>query len=199
MSGVELRCANYRGGQHTLLVMARAVLVLCVFASWPRCAAGLDLLSMGVRVQVGEKRVLGEEQPDSFRENDLVASFGLPWAGASLSGWDVRGRLLASVGVLDGPNKNALVASAIPVLAFVMRDAQLVVDLGVGLALLSEHRYEQQDYGGPLQFALTLGVGVPVVQRFGVGYRFLHYSDAGVYGPDTIGADFHMVEMMYRY
>lgn len=182
-----------------MLVMARAAFVLCALTPWSTSAADLNLLSMGVRVQVGEKRVLGEEQPDSFRENDLVASFGLPWAGASLSGWDVRGRLLTSVGVLDGPNENALVASAIPVLAFVMRDAQLVVDLGVGLALLSEHRYEQQDYGGPLQFALTLGVGVPVTQRFGLGYRFLHYSDAGVYGAKTIGADFHMVEMMYRY
>lgn len=182
-----------------MLVMTRALLALCVLAPWSSSAADLDLLSMGVRVQVGERRVLGEEQTDTFRENDLVASFGLPWAGPSLSGWDVRARLLASVGVLDGPDKSALVASAIPVLAFVMRDAQLVVDLGVGLALLSEHRYEQQDYGGPLQFALTLGVGVPVAQRVGLGYRFLHYSDAGAYGPDTIGADFHMVEMMYRY
>lgn len=182
-----------------MLLMARSVFVLCVLAPWPSSAAGLDLLSMGVRAQVGEKRVLGEEQSDSFHEYDLVANMGLPWTGPSSLGWDVRARLLASVGVLDGPNKNALVASAIPALAFVMRDAKLVVDLGAGLALLTEHRYEQQDYGGPLQFALTLGVGVPVAQRVGLGYRFLHYSDAGIYGPDTIGADFHMVEMMVRY
>ncbi|WP_410000329.1 acyloxyacyl hydrolase [Halomonas sp. I1] len=32
-----------------------------------------------------------------------------------------------------------------------------------------------------------------------MGYRFLHYSDAGVNGPDTTGADFHMIEFRYRY
>ncbi|WP_074749335.1 acyloxyacyl hydrolase [Halomonas caseinilytica] len=31
-----------------------------------------------------------------------------------------------------------------------------------------------------------------------MGYRFLHYSDAGVNGPDTNGANFHMIEFSYR-
>lgn len=113
--------------------------------------------------------------------------------------WGVGARLLASAGVLRGAGKTALVASNIPVLAFGRQDGRFTVDLGAGLALLSEHRYAQQDFGGPLQFALTFGVGVPLYQRVGVGYRFLHYSDAGAHGSDTIGADFHMVELIYRF
>jgi len=27
----------------------------------------------------------------------------------------------------------------------------------------------------------------------------MHYSDAALYGTDTIGADFHMVELIYRF
>jgi hypothetical protein len=42
-------------------------------------------------------------------------------------------------------------------------------------------------------------VGVPLYDRFGIGYRFMHYSDAGAYGANTIGADFHMVELKYRF
>jgi hypothetical protein len=106
---------------------------------------------------------------------------------------------LTSVGVLQGAGKTALVASVIPVLALGRQDGRLTVDLGAGLALLSKHRYAQQDYGGPLQFALTFGVGVPLYQRVGLGYRYLHYSDAGAYGPYTIGADFHMIELIYRF
>ena len=53
--------------------------------------------------------------------------------------------------------------------------------------------------GGPVQAALTLGVSVPVYERFAVGYRFMHYSDGGAYGSDTIGADFHMLELSYRF
>ncbi|WP_083235907.1 acyloxyacyl hydrolase [Halomonas caseinilytica] len=45
----------------------------------------------------------------------------------------------------------------------------------------------------------ALGVRVPLYRRLGVGYRFLHYSDAGANGPDTTGADFHMIEFRYRY
>lgn len=57
----------------------------------------------------------------------------------------------------------------------------------------------QQDFGGPFQFALTLGIGVPVYKKPGVAYRFLHYSDAGLNGSDTTGADFHMNEISYRF
>ena len=108
-------------------------------------------------------------------------------------------RLLASAGVLQGAGKTALVTSLIPVLAIGTQDRRFTVDLGAGFALLSRHRYAQQDFGGPLQSALTLGVGVPLYRRVGVGYRFLHYSDGGAYGEHTIGADFHMIELIYRF
>lgn len=180
--------------------LALTIFVLCVLAPWPSCAADLELPSVGVRARVGEKRVLGTEQPESFREYDVIASFQLPWEGRhSPSGWGVGAKLLASAGVLRGAGKTALVASIIPVLALGSHDGRFTVDLGAGLALLSEHRYAQRDFGGPLQFALTFGVGVPLYQRVGVGYRFLHYSDAGAHGSDTIGADFHMVELIYRF
>lgn len=179
--------------------IAPTIFALCVLAPCPSRAGDLDLLSVGVRARVGEKRVLGKEQPESFREYDAVASFRLPWKGNSASSWCVGTRLLASAGAIQGADKTALVVSVIPVLAFGSRDGRFAVDLGAGLTLLSKRRYAQQDYGGPLQFALTFGVGVPLYRRTGVGYRFLHYSDAGIYGPDTIGADFHMVELTYRF
>jgi hypothetical protein len=179
--------------------LALAVAALCALAPWPSGAADLDLLSVGVRARVGEKRVLGEEAPESFREYDVTASFRLPWESYSPSGWGAGTRLMTGAGVLHGADKTALVVSAIPVLALGSRDGQFTLDLGVGLALLSKYHFAQQDFGGHLQFALTFGIGVPLYQRVGVGYRFLHYSDAGIYGPDTIGVDFHMVELIYRF
>jgi hypothetical protein len=180
--------------------LAMTIVVLCVIAPWPSRAADLEWLSVGVRAQTGEKRrVLGKEQPESFREYDVVASIQLPWEGQSSSGWGTGARLLASAGVLQGANKTALVASVIPALALGRQDGRFTVELGAGLALLSRHRYAQQDYGGPIQFALTFGVGVPLNRRVGVGYRFMHYSDAGAYGPATIGADFHMIELNYLF
>ena len=177
----------------------RLLLLVCIAASWPARASDLDLLSVALRAKVGERRVLGKEQPLSFDEYDVAATLRLPWEGKAWSAWDVSARLLGSAGLLRGPAQNAFVASAIPALAVVNRDLQLAVEFGVGLALLSRHDYGAQDYGGPLQFALTFGVSVPVHRRIGIGYRFMHYSDAGAYGSHTIGADFHMLEVIYHF
>ena len=174
-------------------------LLLCVLSPLPSQAEDLRLLSLGVRARVGGERVLGQEQPEAFREYDAVASIRLPWERYYPSGWGVGTRLLASAGVLQGGDNTAFVVSLIPVVAIGSQDGRFVLDLGIGGALLSRHTFEKQEYGGHFQFALTVGVGVPLYERVGIGYRFLHYSDAGIHGPDTIGADFHMIEFVYRF
>jgi hypothetical protein len=176
-----------------------AVLLSLSLFPWPTAAAGLDLLNAGIRARVGEKRVLGQVAPESFNAYDLVATFRLPWQRYQPSGWGLGTRVITSAGVMQGAGKTALVVSAIPALAFGSQDGRFTLDLGAGLALISEHRFADQDFGGVLQAALTLGVTVPLYRRIGVGYRFQHYSDAGAYGSRTIGADFHMLEFTYRF
>jgi hypothetical protein len=159
-----------------------------VFATAPSRAFEVDLLSVGVRVRVGEQKVLGVQQPVSFRAYDTLSSH-----------WLLGTRLLTSAGVLRGADKTAWLLSLIPLLALDMQDGRFTLDLGAGLALFGRHRYAEQDFGGPLQVALTLGVAVPLYERIAVGYRFMHYSDGGAYGRGSIGADFHMVELSYRF
>jgi len=171
----------------------------CAVGSRPSLAGELELISVGARARVGEKTVLGEDAPESFNAYDLVASIRLPWQRYTLSGWGVGARLLTSVGVLEGAGETALVVSALPVLAFGSQDGRFTLDFGAGLALISETRYAQQDFGGPLQGALTFGASIPLYRQLGVGYRFQHYSDASAYGSGTIGVDFHMVELTYRF
>ncbi len=91
-------------------------------------------------------------------------------------------RVLTSAGYLEGAGSGALVVSVLPVVALGTRDGRFTVDLGAGVAVLSQSNFANQDFGGPVQGALTFGVGVPVYKRFGVGYRFMHYSDWGAYG-----------------
>jgi hypothetical protein len=176
-----------------------AIVVASSLFPCPTAAAGFDLLNAGARARVGEKRVLGQVAPESFNAYDLVATVRLPWQRYHASGWGAGTRVIASAGVLQGAGRTGLVVSAIPVLAFGSQDGRFTIDLGAGLALISEHRFANQDFGGALQGALTFGVSAPLHQRIGIGYRFQHYSDAGAYGSHTIGADFHMVEFTYRF
>ena len=161
-------------------------------------SADLHLSSLSLRARVFGATVLGEPQPEEFQEYDVAANFGLPWERYSESGWGMGTRLMVSAGIMRGGGETALIVSLIPELILGSADGRFTLDLGAGGALLSRHRFGRQDYGGPFQFALTAGVGVPFYKNLGLGYRFLHYSDAGVNGPDTIGADFHMIEFSYR-
>ena len=157
------------------------------------------LLSVSIRSRFSGTDVLGDVAPEEFWEYDAAANFKLPWAWYSQSGWGVGTRLMASIGALYGSGETALVVSFIPLVALGSKDGRFTLDLGTGGALLSRQRFGTQDYGGLFQFALTAGVGVPLYKRLGVGYRYLHYSDAGIYGPQTTGADFHMLEIIYRF
>lgn len=174
-------------------------MTLAIAAVGSSHAADVELLSAGLRLRVGEQKVLGQQQPVSFNAFDITGMVRLPLQQPLGLGWVAEMRLMASAGVLRGADKTALLLSAVPVLAFDWGDGAFSLDLGGGLALLSRYRYAEQNYGGPLQFALTFGVSVPVYRRIAVGYRFMHYSDAGAYGNGTIGADFHMIELGYRF
>lgn len=162
-------------------------------------ASDYELMSASAQARIGETTVLGQKSPDSFAEYDVRASWRTPWEHHFLSRLSVGARWLTSVGAFEGSGKTGAVASVIPVLALGTRDGRFTLDGGLGLGLLSRYRYENQDFGGHLQFALTAGLETPLYRRLGVGYRFMHYSDAGSYGPDTVGADLHMAGLTYRF
>jgi hypothetical protein len=155
------------------------------------------LHSLSIRVTFSSFDVIGIEAPEEFREYDVAASFNLPWAWYPASGWGVGTRLMASAGALYSSEETALSVSLIPQIVFGNRDGKFALDMGAGGAVLSRHQFGAQDFGGNFQFALTAGISIPFFKRLALGYRFLHYSDAGLIGPDTTGADLHMLELIY--
>lgn len=172
--------------------------LFCPLSAGQGNAEILSLQSLSLRARVSGSNTLGKQQPQQFREYDLSANFRLPWERYSLAGRGVGSRLMASAGLMRGGGESALVLALIPELTLGSEDGRFTLDLGAGGAWFSRHRFGTQDYGGPFQFALTAGASVPVYNNLNLGYRFLHYSDAGVHGSDTIGADFHMIEFSYR-
>jgi len=158
------------------------------------------LLNISIRTRFSSTDVIGKVALEEFWEYSAAANFRLPWERYSQSGWGVGTRLMASAGVLYGSEGDAaLVVSFLPLIALGSKDGRFTVDLGAGGALLSRQRFGIQDFGGLFQFALTAGVSVPIYKKIGLGYRFMHYSDAAIYGPHNTGADFHMLELIYRF
>lgn len=157
------------------------------------------LLNMALRARFSSFDVLGGVAPEEFREYDVAATFRLPWAWYSRSGWGGGLRLMSGAGILNGAGENALVVSFIPLLTFGSKDGRFTLDMGAGGAFLSRRHFGEQDFGGYFQFALTAGLSIPLFWKLGAGYRFLHYSDAAIYGPHNTGVDFHMLEIIYRF
>lgn len=171
--------------------------VFCVLGPAESYADSLNPESYGVRSRISEKTLLGKDAPEDFEVQDVSANFRWPWLSGARWGWETGSHLLVSAGHLRGAGKSALVVSAIPAFNLTHQGTRFTLDAGVGGALFSRYHFGTQDFGGPFQFALTVGIGVPVYHRLGIGYRFLHYSDAGVNGTGTTGADFHMIELSY--
>jgi hypothetical protein len=133
---MDIRQANKR--LSCSLCCAVALAMLCLISPLHSQAADMQLQSVGIRLQIGEKsHVIGALQPESFHETDVEAVFSLPWERPLNSGWKARARLVTHAGILRGQNESALVAVAIPTLALGTRDGSFLIETGLGLAYLS--------------------------------------------------------------
>lgn len=179
--------------------LALLSVIIGLFASGPTYADEVSLHSLSLRARFSGATTLGDKQPEEFQEVDLAAHYRLPWLVYDTSGWDVGTQMMVSAGIIRGAGESGLIVSLIPGFVYGNDDGSVTLDMGAGFALFSRHRFGTQDYGGPFQFALTSGISIPLYKRLGLGYRFLHYSDAGINGSDTTGADFHMIELRYRF
>jgi len=175
------------------------VLIAVLFAPAPVTADGLSFLSLSARARLSNETTLGGQQPEEFDEYTLAAQIGLPWQRETEWGGVIDARLMASAGLMQGAGESGLVVSIIPELGFRHKNWPLLLDVGAGGALLSRYKTGDQDFGGPFQFALTTGLSVRFYKQLGIGYRFMHYSDGGLYGGGTVGSDFHMIELYFYY
>ncbi len=156
------------------------------------------LFWIGPRYGVGGDSPLGEEQKEDFRLYDLSALWRLPWGwrhpGAS---WQVETRLISSAGELAAAGSTSFMATLVPAVAVGSRNGIFSIDLGLGFGFFSHYKFGVQNFGGPVQIVGTTGIGFNPFQGLHAGYRFQHFSDAGTYGPTSLGVDMHLIEVGY--
>ena len=165
----------------------------------PRSA--VSLYSIGPRFGMGGNSPLGEEQKENFHLYDVAAQWRLPWNWESSpsSFWRVESRLLGSAGQLTAAGNSSFMATIVPTAALATRGGAFAVDLGTGLAFFTSYKFGVQDFGGPVQIIATTGISLTPTAGFRAGYRFQHFSDAGTYGPTSLGVDMHLLEMGYLF
>lgn len=185
----------YRGGL-CLLTLAISALPVNPCNADNTAKGPLSLIAVGARY--GTNAATNKE--GALDRVDVFWSWRTPIAWEFTPGWDIGARLNASIGALNGQGETGAIGTFVPTLAIGDTDNVFSFEAGAGAALLSKTKFGTvEDFGGPFQFILDVGVNFRVYKRFGLGYRFQHWSDGGVYGADNRGGEMHMIEFSYRY
>ena len=150
---------------------------------------------------MGGNSPLGEEQKENFHLYDIATLWRLPWSWESgpSSFWRVESRLIGSAGQLTAAGTSSFMGTVVPTVALATRGGALAIDVGTGLAFFTNYKFGVQDFGGPVQIIATTGLSFAPLPGFRAGYRFQHFSDAGTYGPTSLGVDMHLLEMGYLF
>lgn len=189
-------------GESKLRISFQAAMVglaLFLLAPWPGQAEEVRLNSIGVRGGPTGGSPIGDLETQYFKEYDLMANWSLPWGWYSESGWGVGTRLMGSVGAITASGDTAFISTVLPGIVLGKIDGWLSLEFGAGGALLSQQHFANQNVGGLFQLVADMAIRAKVYGGLGVGYWFHHMSDAGLYGEDAHGADFHMIEVSYRF
>ena len=105
-------------------------------------------------------------------------------------------RLFTSLGMLDdGEGDRGAIFAIGPDFALRSAGGRWVFALGGGIALLSDSRFGDHDFGGTNQFFASLGLGFLVHRHIRMGYRLHHMSDAGIHDGKDLNT--HMLELGY--
>lgn len=133
---------------------------------------------------------------EDFEQYEVFGSYGLPWSWELNPDWLVSTRINLSAGALRGGGKTGFIGSVGPSVALSMFKGLILLDGGISAALLSEHKFGRENFGGPIQFISHMGIVFRPSANLGVGYRFQHMSNASIYNRNP-GLELHLLELSY--
>jgi len=164
-------------------------------------AEGITLQSIGPRMGFGEKiPLMGKEAKYYFHLYDVAAVIKFPWSWPfGESTWSLDTRMIASAGLLTGANESGLMMTVVPGLGLNGWNGLVTFDAGAGAGFFSNYTFGTQNFGGPVQIVATAGVRVNPFSHPYAGFRVQHFSDAGLYGPSSLGVDMYIVELGYQF
>jgi hypothetical protein len=167
------------------------LLLLSIFSSQPSSADETEWIAVGFRA--------GQSATDSnedFEQYEMFATYGLPWSWGLTPGWFLSTRINLSAGALRGGGETGFIGSVGPSITLSMVQGFILLDGGISAALLSEHQFGREDFGGPIQFVSHVGIDFKLGDHLGVGYRFQHMSNASIYNRNP-GLELHIFELSY--
>jgi len=137
---------------------------------------------------------------EDFNQYDVVANYGLPWSWQWGPAVQVDTNLTTAVGVLDGGGDTGVAGSLGFQFVFGSAHGKCPFELRAGsaLTLISDHKYGDEDLGGPVQFTHHISLNYWFLENMGALVRVQHMSNAYIYSENP-GLDMMMLGLIYRF
>jgi hypothetical protein len=72
------------------------------------------------------------------------------------------------------------------------------ISLGINPTIISKHKFEDENLGGPFQFTDHIGLNIYIADHYSIGYRLQHMSNLVLYDHNP-GVNMHMIGIGYRF
>jgi hypothetical protein len=167
------------------------LLLLSIFLPQPGSAEETDWIAVGFRAGLS-----AADTNEDFEQYEGFATYGLPWSWGLTRGWFVSTGIHLSAGALRGGGETGFIGSVGPSVVLSMVDGLILLSGGISAAFLSEHKFDRENFGGPIQFVSHVGISFKLGDNLGVGYRFQHMSNASIYKRNP-GLELHLLEVSY--
>ena len=134
---------------------------------------------------------------EQYQVGELYLLRNLPWRAETTLG-SVLTRLDLSASYLEGADDDeGFLVGVGGNLVWLPGNGPVELEVGFRPAWLSDDVYDEDDYGGALQFLSHAGVALRL-DRFVIGYRYQHMSNAGIYNEND-GLNLHLFGLGGRF
>jgi len=155
-------------------------------------AAEPPFFSMGLRGGINSRNHFENE----FSQFSAFLDFGTPWVYEWDSEWTLQPVFDLAGGVIATSEVAAAQGSLALELFLSSPEGAFTLSLGGGIGAMSEHIFEDVDLGGPIFFNPHIGARVKFAPNAGIGYRWYHQSNAGIY-ENNPGLNLHQLELRF--
>ncbi len=133
-----------------------------------------------------------------FYHTEAFINWDTPWHWELGKDWHLQTRLELTGGWLNGRGEDAAFGTVGPGFVASWRDFPLVLEAGASPTVLGREQFGNTDFGTVFQFTTHGGLTWNVTRRLGVGFRFLHVSNANI-GPSNPGVNFYSFGAGWRF
>ena len=148
--------------------------------------------------EVGLRAGIDSEQSVELSSYEAFGLFETPWGWAITDKLHADLQIEAAAGVLTGTGTTAAYCHLGPVLSVSYGECPLSLTLSSGATVLSEDTFGDKDIGGHFQFTSGIGLNWQACERWSVGYRLQHTSNANIDDPNP-GLDMHTLSLSFAY